>query len=404
MKKRIKDIIGRKPLVIDGAMGTMLQKRGLKGGEAPDLYNITHPDIITEIHEEYLNAGVDIITTNTFGTNSVKLKSDKYNVSDVAKAGVFNARKAVDKTERDCYVAFDIGPTGKMMYPLGDLTFTEAYKSFSEVAIAAKESGADLFIIETMSDIYEAKAAILACRENTDLPIICTVTLEAGDRTLTGSSVDIIGNILQSLGADVCGFNCSRGPKEMSEPLRKICAAVTIPVVIQPNAGMPVVRDGETTFPLSPEEYAKSYENLFIEGVSLFGGCCGTSPEHMKNIVKLVKDKFDYINAERISNKKDVICSSSMSADLINSKCQPETICINANSDVYDVQDEIFEALDEGYDIIKLQVSDDFIGEASKLEEAICDIQSVIKQPIIFCGSEAAVNLAKRFYNGSYID
>lgn len=261
--------------LIDGAMGTELQKRGLKTGGLPELLNLTDPDIVRAVHKDYVNSGVDIITANTFGANSKKLGSVE-KVREVISAGVRLAREAGAKR-----VALDMGPTGALLAPMGTMSFEEAYELFKEQVLAGAEAGADLVIIETMSDLLEAKAALLAVKENSNLPVYITMTFMADGRTFLGTSPAIAAVTLSSLGADAVGINCSLGPDETEPFVKEMLKWSTVPVIVQPNAGLPDATSGETVYHVGPGKFAESMGRMLDAGVTIAGGCCGTTPEHI---------------------------------------------------------------------------------------------------------------------------
>lgn len=273
-------------LIFDGAMGTMLQQFGMKAGELPESYNIHSPALIKKIHQQYIQAGADVITANTFGANRYKLNHTSFSLEQVIQKGVAIAKE----TAKGQLVALDIGPLGQLMEPYGTLRFEEAYDVFKEQIIIGAKAGADLILIETMSDLYEAKAAILAAKENTELPIICTMTFQSDGRTLTGTDPLTMVNVLQSLGITALGLNCSLGPKEMMPILSQVLAYSTIPVIVQANAGLPKLVNDETVFDITPEEFQKWAVEMATQGVLLLGGCCGTTPDHIKELKKGLKN------------------------------------------------------------------------------------------------------------------
>jgi len=237
----ILDILKENFLFFDGAMGTMLQKFGMKAGEIPELYNIEKPDTIYNIHKKYFEAGADFATTNTFGANKLKLEGKGYSIEEIIYSAVKNAKRAAEEFREKKYVALDIGPIGKMLTPLGSLKFEEAYDIFKEQVNAGVKAGADLILIETMSDIYEAKAAVLAAKENTNIPVFCTMTFHDKNRTFSGTDVLTMVSVLEGLGVDALGVNCSKGPEELQGIVEEILKYAHIPVVVQANAGNPKV-------------------------------------------------------------------------------------------------------------------------------------------------------------------
>ena len=277
---RIKDdrlaaaLAGEQILVFDGAMGTQLQERGLAAGELPELLCLTNPDEIRAIHAAYVAAGADIVTTNTFGANSAKL-GDAATVEQI-----FSAAIACAKASGASYVAADIGPTGQLLAPMGTCTFDEAYELFAEQIRAADAAGADLFIIETMADLAEAKAAVLAAKDNSDLPIFCTMTFAEDGRTFLGTTPEVAAITLSALGVDALGINCSLGPAALVPLVERMMPFATCPVMVQANAGLPRVEGGRTVYDITPEAYVSAVAGMLNLGVSIVGGCCGTSPAY----------------------------------------------------------------------------------------------------------------------------
>ncbi|OUO64382.1 homocysteine S-methyltransferase family protein [Collinsella sp. An268] len=286
MERTLTDALaGDAHLLFDGGMGTMLQAAGLVAGEVPELWCLTHADAVTAVHRAYVEAGSDVVTTNTFGANRLKLAGAAA-VDDVFAAAVACARAAGAR-----YVAADIGPTGALLRPLGTLSFDEAYDLFAEEARAAARAGADLFIVETMTDLAEAKAAYLACRENTDLPVIVTMTFGEDGRTFLGTSPEIAAVTFDALGADAVGINCSLGPSELL-PLAKRMRAVTAePLLVQANAGLPHVEGDATVYDIGPEAYADAVRALVDAGVDLVGGCCGTTPAYIRLLDRIISNR-----------------------------------------------------------------------------------------------------------------
>ena len=275
--------IGKKRLYFDGAMGKMLQKSGLKLGEVPEVFNFTHEALMEEIHRTYLEAGADFVTTNTFGANRYKVEEMGYSVADVIGQAVKVARRATDDFGHGAIV-LDVGPTGKMLQPLGDVSFEEAYDVFKEQVVAGEVAGCDAILFETFTDLYELKAGILAAKENTSLPIFCTMSFEANGRTFFGTSIEAMVLTLEALGVNMLGINCSLGPKELVPIVEKLVSVATLPVMVQPNAGLPTMENGETKFNITSDEFA-DYMKYFAEiGVNVLGGCCGTEPAYIQKV------------------------------------------------------------------------------------------------------------------------
>lgn len=273
---------GRRSLLFDGGMGTMLQAAGLAAGELPELLNLTDPEGISAVHAAYVAAGSEAVTTNTFGANARKL-GGKAEVEEVFRAAVGCARRAGAR-----YVAADIGPIGALLRPMGTLSFAEAYGLFAQQARAAARAGADLFIIETMTDLAEIKAAVLACRENTDLPIVATMTFEEDGRTFLGTSPEVAAVTLDALGVEALGINCSLGPAELRGLAKRMLAVTAKPVIVQANAGLPHVEDGRTVYDIDPRAYAAAVAEMVSDGVSIVGGCCGTTPEYIRLLAQVL--------------------------------------------------------------------------------------------------------------------
>ncbi|WP_099191908.1 homocysteine S-methyltransferase family protein [Tepidibacter mesophilus] len=276
-------------LVFDGAMGTMLQENGLKPGSCPELMNVDYPDKVIKIHEKYLKAGADVITTNTFGGSSVKLKeySLEDRVYEINSKAVEIARKIADKYNK--YVAASVGPTGKFVEPIGNNSFDDIYEIFKEQINALASKNPDFILLETFNDLGEIRAALLAAKDVCNIPVICTLTYE-GDRTLTGVSPESAAIVLESLGASAVGVNCSGGPEELLEVTKKICKTTYLPVIVQPNAGLPIIKDGSIHYPLNGENFIQKIEPYFEIGVNIFGSCCGSTPEHTKFLKEKIKN------------------------------------------------------------------------------------------------------------------
>ena len=279
----LEDVLqGRASLLFDGAMGTMLQKRGLVAGEHPDLLCLTDPDAITDIHRAYVQAGSQAVTTNTFGANRLLL-GDEASVADVYEAAVACARAAGAR-----YVAADLGPTGELLDPLGDLEFDDAVDVFAEQARAAAAAGADLIIIETMADPQEMEAALTAAKREADLPVFATMTFGESGRTLFGTAPADAARAMEQLGANAVGINCSVGPEALIPLVADMREATGLPLIVQANAGLPVVSGGNTTYSITPDEYAASVRRIIEVGATIVGGCCGTDPDYIRAVAGLL--------------------------------------------------------------------------------------------------------------------
>lgn len=399
------DIFGnKKTLFLDGAMGTMLQRAGLKAGEIPEIYNIIHPEIIADIHKKYIKAGANIITTNTFGANEFKLKNCKYGVEEVIGAAVSIAKKEAI----NAFIALDIGPTGQLLEPMGELSFNRSYEVFTKQIKAGVKAGADLILIETMSDIYEAKAAVLAAKENCNLPVFCTMTFQENRKTLTGTDPLTMVNILQGLGVDAVGVNCSVGPKEMMEIVREILLYSRIPVIVQPNAGMPKLSGNQITYDITPEVFAGCMRDMAAMGVEILGGCCGTSPEYiertvelLKNIVPAKKEIKSFTAAS--SFRRTVILGegTKIIGERINPAGKNRFIAALTEGDMDYLINEGLEQKEAGADILDINVGIAGMDEKTLMVEAITEIQSYVDLPLqIDSIKPEVIEAAVRICNG----
>lgn len=403
-----KDKLGSRLLFFDGAMGTILQSRGLEPGEIPELWNMTHEDIISDIHKSYLDAGCDIIKSNTFGANRFKLSHTDYSLEEVVTKGIEIAKRAVLQSGKTAYTALDIGSLGKLLKPLGDLEFDAAYDAFSEICIAGEKVGADLCLIETMSDTYEIKAAVLAAKENTSLPIIVTMIFDESGKLLTGADVTAAVAMLEGLRVDAIGFNCGLGPVQMKKLLPKLRETTSLPIVVNPNAGLPVVVDGQTMFKVDAGEFASLMKNIAADGVSVLGGCCGTTPEHIRQMINACKD----IKPAKLTDKGLSLVSSYSHAVELNNK--PKIIGERINptgksrfkqalrdDDLEYILKEALTQQEMGAHILDVNVGLPEIDETKVLEKTITGIQSIIDLPLqIDTSNTTAMERAMRIYNG----
>ncbi len=406
----IRELLGKRMLFFDGGMGTMLQKNGLKGGDIPELFNLTRPELITSVHEEYLKAGADIISANTFGANPFKEASFGVPLEDIITSAIVLAKNAVsryDSPECPKFVAFDMGPSGKLLEPLGNVTFDEAYESFARAAVIAERAGADLVIVETMSDTAEAKAAVLAVKENTDLPVFCTMTLDESGKTLTGGTVLIMSAILEGVGADCIGINCGLGPDKISVMMEELQKYASIPVMAQPNAGLPVIRNGKTVYDVSPHEFGVYMERIAKAGASVLGGCCGTTPEHIAECVRRCRD---YV--PKIEKKSFTVVTSYSNAVMLDDRPVIVGERINPTGkkkfkealragDINYILGEALKQEEAGAHILDVNVGLPEINEGDMMVEAVKAISSTVNLPLQIDSSEPEViERALRVYNG----
>lgn len=399
-----KEIFNNKFLFFDGAMGTMLQKAGLEVGELPETLNITDSEVIKRIHQKYIEAGADVVTTNTFGANELKYSSSQYSVEEVITAAVKIAREAAG----DKLVALDIGPTGQVMEPTGTLSFEAAYELFRKQVIIGEKAGADLILIETMSDLYEAKAAILAAKENSSLPVFCTMTFQQNGRTLMGTNPKTMVFVLEGLGVDALGINCSLGPKELIPIVDEILQYASIPVMVQPNAGLPRYDGAKTVYDITKEDFSKFIKIMAERGGRIFGGCCGTNPDFIREVIKVL----DGLAPLKIEDKKySAVCSATETIFLgekiniigerINPTGKPKYREELKENSVNYIKTQAFKQKEEGASIIDLNVGLPEIDEKEMMIRAIKTVQKVVQLPIdIDSPNPEVLEAGARVYNG----
>lgn len=284
------DAFSKKHLIIDGGMGTMLQSAGLPAGASPDVWNITNPDAVRAVHAAYLAAGADVITSNTFGSTTPRLKRIAHKPAELAAAGVRLVKEAIAASGKTAYAALDIGPLGEFLEPLGDLTEEEALAFFREPIEAGVAAGADCILIETMSALDEALVSVKAAKQyGAGLPVLCTLTYSPAGRLMTGETIETVVATLEEAGVDALGCNCGVGPEQLVALLPRFTACATKPLVMQPNAGLPEYQDGQTVYLVGPDAFASEMQKLAQGGVWGLGGCCGTTPEHIALVAKLAK-------------------------------------------------------------------------------------------------------------------
>jgi 5-methyltetrahydrofolate--homocysteine methyltransferase len=372
-------------LFLDGAFGTMAQSAGLLPGEDPFEWNEKNPKGVESIHKSYVASGADIVLANTFGANPLKYRG-RNNLSDMVKSAVESARLSGAKR-----VALDIGPTGRLLKPAGDLSFKEAYENFSAVVVSGVNAGADLAFVETISDARELKAAVLAVKENSNLPLYVTVSLDENGKLLTGASVECVSALLESLDVDAYGFNCGLGPDKMEAFIRNLRAVSTKRIIAKPNAGMPKIENGRTVYSQSPEEFAKLVLRLVDAGASIVGGCCGTTPEHIRAIRKLLVGKsVENLRPEKcecvISSGTSVVTLKPYSALVIGERINPtgKKALKEAykRGDISYVLREAVKQVDDGAQVLDVNCGVPGIDEASTLENVVECVQSVVSCPV----------------------
>ena len=403
----IREAIKTKRLYFDGGMGTLLQKSGLMPGELPENWNITHSDVITNIHLEYLRAGTNILTTNSFGANSLKFQ----NLEEIIPAAINNAKKAIELFEGDkenLYVAFDIGPTGKMLKPLGDLDFEDAVKAFSDAVKIAEKSGADLILIETMNDTYETKAAVLAAKENSSLPVFVTNAYDENARLMTGADPVAVIAMLEGLGVDAIGMNCSLGPHKMKDIVKVYSEYSSLPVIVNPNAGMPKSVDGKTVFDVDAEEFSSVMVEIANEGGCILGGCCGTTYDYIRKTKEKTKDlpykvpekknhtlTSSYTHAVEIGNEPVLI------GERINPTGKPKFKAALREGNIGYIINEGITQEEKGVHVLDVNVGLPEIDESKMMVTAVTELQSVLDLPLQIDTVKAdTMEKALRIYNG----
>lgn len=397
----LKQLLKKDFIFLDGAMGTMLQAAGLKIGGIPELLNLTDPKLIRSIHEQYIEAGSDIVYANTFGANRYKLKDES--VEGVISAAVSIAKEACkDKA----LVALDIGPIGQLLEPSGTLSFEEAYDIFKEQVIAGKD--ADLIVFETMTDLYELKAAVLAAKENSDKPVLCTMTFEENRRTFTGCGISSMALTLNGLGVDAMGINCSLGPEQLIPLCRELLSHTDLPIILKPNAGLPDPVTGE--YNVSPEDFAGQMKTAAEFGVKFMGGCCGTSPEFIKALKEEVKN---VIPQRQRAEKKSAVCSPSKAVIIDQPRIIGERINPTGkklfkealkNNNMGYILNQAIEQVKAGADILDVNVGLPEIDEKEMMVRTVKELQSITDVPLqIDSTIPQVLEAALRVYNGKPI-
>lgn len=403
------------PVFFDGGMGTMIQKISGLSYSIPEDLNFYNPEAIKDIHKKYILAGSNICTTNTFGANPIKLENASHSAQEFIEKGIALVKGAIAECKKQneniiCFTAWDSGQIGKLLEPNGPLTFDEAYNSYKAAAIAAEKSGADLAIIETMSDLYEVKAAVLAIKENTNLPVITTMTFQPNCRTLTGADVLTCVTYLESLHVDVLGFNCGGSLEEDIELANQFCKYSHIPILSQPNAGIPEVINGKDVFKVTPEEFTNAQEKILESGVSIFGGCCGTTPDHIKTMAEKLSEKKLKARKEKFqsficSYNKTVQAGGAAGPVIIGERINPtgKKKCKEAlqNNDMQFIIDEADSQINSGAHILDVNVGLPGINEKEMMLQAVKSVQKIFNTPLQLDSSESDVlEYALRYYNG----
>lgn len=404
----IRDFIKNNIVYLDGGMGTLLQKSGLRPGELPERWNVSHPEVIKEIHKSYYDSGSNIVNTNTFGANSLKFGTDE--LSEIIYHAVKNADEArkASSGKQEKFIALDVGPTGKLLKPLGDLDFEDAVKAFAEVISLGVKYGVDLITIETMNDSYETKAAVLATKENSDLPIIVTNAYGENGRLMTGADPAVMAAMLEGMGVDAIGANCSLGPKQLMGVMDELLKYCSVPVAFKPNAGLPKSDGKVTYYDVDAEEFAQDIKLAVANGVRIVGGCCGTTPEYIKKVCELTRD----MRPKEIEKKTYSVCTSYNKAVFFGEK--PILIGERINptgkkrfkqalleNDIGYILQEAVNQQAKGVHVLDVNVGLPGIDEAQMLTNSVCELQCVTDLPLQIDSSDpVAMESALRRYNG----
>ena len=402
---KILDYLKDNLLILDGGMGTLLQSAGLPSGELPERWNLTHPEVIQKIHRDYFEAGSNVVSTNTFGANLLKFSPDE--LDDIVRAAVENAKTAKEGLVGERFIALDIGPSGKLLKPYGDLDFEDAVALFAHTVKLGVKYGVDLIFIETMNDSYETKAALLAAKENSDLPVFVSNAYGADGRLMTGASPAAMAAMLEGMGADAIGANCSLGPRQLAPVVDELLEYATVPVLLKPNAGLPEIKNSKTVYDISPEEFGAEVASLVRRGVRICGGCCGTTPEYIKATVKALPSSPIFPDVK----KHTLVSSYTHAVDFANA---PLLIGERINPTgkkrfkealrEYDLDFIIEEGLKQesaGVHILDVNVGLPEIDEPKMIKDVVCALQAVCALPLqIDTSDPVAMETALRRYNG----
>ena len=404
----VKELLKKGYIVLDGAMGTMLQKKGMKMGVVPETLGITKPEWIIDIHKQYIEAGSDVIYANTFGANRYKLKGTGYSTEEIIKKAIENGRKACEGSKS--YVALDIGPIGQLLEPTGSLSFEEAYDIFKEEIVAGKD--ADVIVIETMTDLLETKAAVLAAKENSNLPVFVTMTFEENKRTFTGCSVSAMVLTIVGLGVDAIGVNCSLGPDQLAPIVEEIGKWSDIPVIVKANAGLPDPVTNE--YDVTPEQFVEDYKQMLKFGARIFGGCCGTNPEYIRAVKAMLVEAQKNNEFESNRQERQLAICSPINTVVVN---QPRIIGERINptgkkrfkqalveKDMDYILGQATEQIEAGAEILDVNVGHPEIDEKEMMIKTVKELQSIVSVPLqIDSTKPEVIEAALRVSNGKAI-
>ena len=404
----IRNYIKDRILYLDGGMGTLLQARGLTPGELPECWNLSHPEVITDVHRAYFDVGCNVVNTNTFGANTLKFSPEELDA--VVRTAMENAKKAKETSTgvQEKWIALDIGPTGRMLAPYGDLDFEDAVAIFAETVKLGAKYGADLVMIETMNDSYETKAALLAAKENCDLPVFVSNAYGADGKLMTGASPAAMVAMLEGMGADAVGANCSLGPKALTGVIEEYLRCASVPVLLKPNAGLPQAVNGKTVYDVCPDEFSDEVTALIRKGVRIAGGCCGTTPSHLAALCKASANlsplPLTQKHLTQVSSYTHAVILDKTPI-LIGERINPTgkkrfQEALRSNDVGYLLKEGIAQQ-EQGADILDVNVGLPDIDEVAMLQRAVCELQAVIDLPLqIDTSDPRAMEAALRRYNG----
>ncbi|MBE6577455.1 MAG: homocysteine methyltransferase [Ruminococcaceae bacterium] len=405
---KINEYIKNNVLYLDGGMGTLLQERGLMPGELPERWNISRPEVITDIHRAYYDAGSNVVNTNTFGANTLKFSKEE--LDEIVRAAIENAHRAMSESSgtQKKWVALDIGPTGRMLKPYGDLDFEDAVSVFAETVKLGVKYGADLVFIETMNDSYETKAALLAAKENCELPVFVSNAYGEDGKLMTGATPAAMVAMLEGMGADAIGVNCSLGPKMLSGVVEEYLKYSSTPVILKPNAGLPRAMDGKTVYDVLPDEFSKDVASLVKLGVRAVGGCCGTTPEYISATVMETKDivpaKIEKKHYSTVSSYTHAVVFGNepiLIGERINPTGKKRFKQALVENDIDYILKEGISQQERGVHILDVNVGLPDIDEVAMLTTAVCELQAIIDLPLqIDTTNVTALEAALRRYNG----
>ena len=406
---KLTERLGKEWVFFDGGMGTILQAHGLKAGELPETWNLSHPDEIIALNRSYFEAGCDVVNTNTFGANALKYPD---NLREIVEAAVNHAKTARSLAGREeAFVALDIGPTGKLLQPMGDLPFERAVELFSETIRIGAAAGADLVLIETMSDSYEAKAAVLAAKESCDLPVVVTTIFDEKGKLLTGGTVDSVVAMLEGLRVDALGVNCGLGPVQMKPIIKRLTEVSSLPIVVNPNAGLPRSENGTTVFDIDAEEFATLMGEIAGMGVHALGGCCGTTPAHISKMIEVCRKKPF---AAPVPKHRTVVSSFSQTVEIgpkpviigerINPTGKKRFQQALRENDMNYVLEQAVSQVEAGAQVLDVNVGAPGVDEPALMPQVVKALQSVVSLPLQLDSSNVqALENGLRVYNGKPI-